>query len=91
MENPVLDFGIDASKLNYIGEGLQRPECILAEKDGTLWSADSRGGVVKLSPEEEKSGRESEPETARDRHRSGLYVEERLRVLGGARPFLTLF
>ena len=24
--------------------GLQRPECILAESDGTLWSADARGG-----------------------------------------------
>ena len=48
MKNPVLDFGIDASKLQYIGEGLQRPECILAEKDGTLWSADSRGGVVRM-------------------------------------------
>ncbi|WP_263417815.1 SMP-30/gluconolactonase/LRE family protein [Terriglobus albidus] len=46
--NPILDFGIDTSKLQYIGEGLQRPECILAEKDGTLWSADSRGGVVRL-------------------------------------------
>ncbi|MBV8828846.1 MAG: SMP-30/gluconolactonase/LRE family protein, partial [Acidobacteriaceae bacterium] len=31
--------------------GLQRPECILAEPDGTLWSADARGGVVRLSPD----------------------------------------
>jgi sugar lactone lactonase YvrE len=30
---------------------LQRPECILAERDGTLWSADARGGVVKLTPQ----------------------------------------
>ena len=48
MANPILDFGIDVDKLQYIGEGLQRPECILAEKDGTLWSADSRGGVVRI-------------------------------------------
>jgi sugar lactone lactonase YvrE len=48
MRNPVLDFEIDRSKLQYIGHGLQRPECILAEKDGTLWSADSRGGVVRM-------------------------------------------
>jgi len=48
MRNPVLDFEIDRSKLQYIGQGLQRPECILAERDGTLWSADSRGGVVRL-------------------------------------------
>lgn len=48
MSNPILDFGIDANSLQYIGEGLQRPECILAERDGTLWSADSRGGVVRI-------------------------------------------
>jgi sugar lactone lactonase YvrE len=48
MRNPILDFEIDTSKLQYIGQGLQRPECILAESDGTLWSADSRGGVVRL-------------------------------------------
>jgi len=48
MRNPILDFGIDKSQLQYIGHGLQRPECILAEKDGTLWCADSRGGVVRL-------------------------------------------
>ena len=32
-----------------MGHGLQRPECILAEPDGTLWSADARGGVVRIS------------------------------------------
>jgi gluconolactonase len=47
--NPILDFGIDKDTLSYIGRGLQRPECILAEPDGTLWSADARGGVVKIS------------------------------------------
>jgi gluconolactonase len=46
--NPILDFGIDKSTLRYLGQDLQRPECILAERDGTLWSADARGGVVRL-------------------------------------------
>src|SRR6202789_1878206 len=50
-ENPVLDFGVEKSAIQYIGSGLQRPECILAEPDGTLWSADARGGVVRLSPD----------------------------------------
>jgi len=49
--NPILDFGIDKASLRYIGHGLQRPECILAEKDGTLWSADARGGVVRITPQ----------------------------------------
>ncbi len=48
--NPVLDFGIDTQSLQYIGHDLQRPECILAERDGTLWSADARGGVMRISP-----------------------------------------
>jgi gluconolactonase len=47
--NPILDFGIDPSALQYIGHDLQRPECILAEPDGTLWAADARGGVMKLT------------------------------------------
>lgn len=47
--NPVLDFGIDKAAVQYIGHDLQRPECILAERDGTLWSADARGGVVRIA------------------------------------------
>lgn len=46
--NPLLDFEIDKASLQYIGNDLQRPECILAEQDGTLWSADARGGVVRI-------------------------------------------
>lgn len=49
--NPVLNFQIDKSSLQYIGHNLQRPECILAERDGTLWSADARGGVVRIAPD----------------------------------------
>jgi gluconolactonase len=44
----ILDFEIDKSKLKYVGVGLQRPECILAEPDGSLWVADARGGVIHL-------------------------------------------
>ena len=49
--NPILDFGIDRSSIKYLGQDLQRPECILAERDGTLWSADARGGVVRIGPD----------------------------------------
>ena len=49
--NPICDFGIDKDALQYIGHDLQRPECILAEPDGTLWSADARGGVVRIAPD----------------------------------------
>jgi gluconolactonase len=47
--NPILDFGIDRSTLRYVGHDLQRPECILAEPDGTLWVADARGGVARIA------------------------------------------
>ena len=50
-QNPILDFGIDRASIRYVGHDLQRPECILAEPDGTLWSADARGGVVRLTPD----------------------------------------
>ncbi|MDQ1469195.1 MAG: hypothetical protein QOJ99_675 [Bryobacterales bacterium] len=49
--NPILDFGIDKDCLQYIGHDLQRPECILAERDGTLWAADARGGVMQIAPD----------------------------------------
>ena len=49
--NPILDFALDPSSIRYVGEGLQRPECILAEPDGSLWAADARGGVACIRPD----------------------------------------
>ena len=49
--NPILDFEIDKATLRYAGHELQRPECILAEADGSLWIADARGGVTHLNPD----------------------------------------
>jgi sugar lactone lactonase YvrE len=50
-KNPIDDFKVSKSDLKFIGRDLQRPECILAERDGTLWAADARGGVVKILPD----------------------------------------
>jgi sugar lactone lactonase YvrE len=50
-QNPIIGFQVDPADIEFIGEGLQRPECILAEPDGTLWSADARGGVVRIPPD----------------------------------------
>lgn len=50
-KNPVRDFQVSAEDIHFIGHDLQRPECILAERDGTLWTADARGGVVKIAPD----------------------------------------
>ena len=46
--NPIDGFTVERSAIRYLGADLQRPECILAEPDGTLWSADARGGVMRL-------------------------------------------
>ena len=50
-ENPLYGFEVDLSTIKTVGKGLQRPECILAEPDGSLWAADARGGVVHLKPD----------------------------------------
>ena len=49
--NPITGFEIEKSSIRYIGHDLQRPECILAERDGTLWAADARGGVARIRPD----------------------------------------
>jgi gluconolactonase len=49
--NPIDGFTVDPAAIAYVGEGLQRPECILAERDGSLWSADARGGMVHIRPD----------------------------------------
>lgn len=47
--NPLKGFQVDPNATGRIGDGLRRPECILAERDGTLWSADARGGVMRIA------------------------------------------
>lgn len=53
-KNPIIGFQVNPADIDYIGQDLQRPECILAEPCGTLWVADARGGVVKISPNGEQ-------------------------------------
>lgn len=49
--NPILGFQVDPADITHVGRDLARPECILAERDGSLWSADARGGVVHIRPD----------------------------------------
>lgn len=49
--NPLIGFSVDPASLKHVGHELQRPECILAERDGTLWAADARGGVMRIDPD----------------------------------------
>ena len=50
-DNPLRDWQVDRSAIRLVGTGLQRPECVLAEPDGVLWSADARGGVMRIDPD----------------------------------------
>jgi gluconolactonase len=47
--NPLRGWRVEPGAIRLIGHDLQRPECILAERDGTLWTADARGGVMRIS------------------------------------------
>lgn len=47
-KNPLKGWQVDRSDIRTRGVDLQRPECILAEPDGTLWTADARG-VMRLN------------------------------------------
>ena len=49
--NPLIGFEVERAQIVNVGRDLQRPECILAERDGTLWSADARGGVMRIAPD----------------------------------------
>jgi gluconolactonase len=76
--NPIKDFEIDKSAIQYVGQDLQRPECILAERDGTLWSADARGGVARLAADgtqkiitQKRSGHFQEVKSEADRYLQG--------------------
>ena len=80
-ENPVREFVLDKSAIQYIGSDLQRPECILAEPDGTLWSADARGGVVRISPD----GKQQIITQQRSGHFQGV-SSEASRYLEGTMP-----
>ncbi|WP_070156999.1 SMP-30/gluconolactonase/LRE family protein [Sphingobium phenoxybenzoativorans] len=52
--NPLIGFALDRNLVKHVGQDLQRPECILAERDGTLWAADARGGVMRIETDGEQ-------------------------------------
>ena len=49
--NPLIGWKVDRHWIATIGENLERPECILAQRDGSLWAADARGGVMHIRPD----------------------------------------
>ena len=46
------ETGLGASpEIQFIGAGLQRPECILATASGKLFMSDRRGGIMVIAPD----------------------------------------
>jgi sugar lactone lactonase YvrE len=42
---------VDLASIQWQGHGLQRPECVLTTARGDVYTADWRGGVLRLSPD----------------------------------------
>lgn len=49
--NPLKGWTVQPENIHFLGQDLQRPECILTETDGSIWSADARGGVMYIPPD----------------------------------------
>jgi sugar lactone lactonase YvrE len=67
--NPLKGWRVDPVAIRHAGHDLQRPECILAERDGSLWSADARGGVMHMRPDGTQHLVAQKPDTHFDIHR----------------------
>ncbi|HZR41846.1 MAG TPA: SMP-30/gluconolactonase/LRE family protein [Ktedonobacteraceae bacterium] len=46
---PIKEFRLELSDLTFTGHDLARPESIIAQPNGTLWTSDGRGGVTRIS------------------------------------------
>jgi gluconolactonase len=43
-------FKLETDSFRSVGHDLSRPECIIAEPDGTLWISDDRAAVTRIEP-----------------------------------------
>lgn len=81
MPDPLQGFTVDRNAIRFVGRDLQRPECILAERDGTLWAADARGGVVRIAAD----GTQSVVAQTQAAHFAGAASDEQ-RFIAGTLP-----
>ena len=47
----IASFRLRASDFSVVGRDLSRPECIVAESDGTLWVSDNRAALTRIAPD----------------------------------------
>ena len=79
--NPLAGWQVDRSAIKTIGTDLRRPECILAERDGTLWAADARGGVMRIGADGSQTLISQHPERG-----LGADATPEQLILGGTLP-----
>lgn len=48
---PIAGFRLAAHDFRRVGKDLSRPECIVADPDGTLWVSDNRGALTRIDPD----------------------------------------
>jgi sugar lactone lactonase YvrE len=73
--NPLKGWQVDRDSIGFIGQDLQRPECIIAERDGTLWAADARGGVMHIAANGEQTLIAPSPEYGNTASFESRYVQ----------------
>ena len=47
----IADFTLTPGDISFYGKELHRPECIIAQRDGTLWVSDSQAALTRIGPD----------------------------------------
>ncbi len=48
---PHTDIVLSLADARFTGQDLERPECVLATRDGSLYVSDRRGGILRIAPD----------------------------------------
>lgn len=76
--NPLIGWQVDRSSIQTLGTDLQRPECILAEANGSIWTADARG-IMHIRPD-------GSQQLIRQRGVADRGLDAQSLILGGSLP-----
>lgn len=80
--NPLQGWQVERRDIRHVGVGLQRPECILCEPDGTVWTADARG-VMRIAADGSQT---LIRQTAAAERTADRALDAQSLVLGGSLP-----
>jgi gluconolactonase len=77
-KNPLKGWRVEPEQIRTLGQALQRPECVLAERDGSVWAADARG-VMRIDPSGDQT-------LIRQQNQMDRELDARSLMLGGSLP-----